>query len=298
MGWERRFREERRTDDGTAQPAPAPARTLSVATLLQLQRTAGNQATGALLSAAPRALIQREQLSDGTDTDTLSASDLETRWQAAQAGGNADDLRILTETLERLSNKHELDDDEEDVLERTIFAKKKMFKGVTYDTVRDTADWLARNPDARPPMPGGLFATVYGAATAHAPGVKRVPCNETAHSPASDVYFEDGGGERETDAAGAVLGAGRRPPVCHIVPYNHLMRAWLDLMTDGKYTGVKPGAAGYDAAHQELAWGDVTNLRPGHNHCNSTTAASAVGGNYPKSVETRVRAWAHGKGWI
>ena len=296
----RRDADVRVRDDRAARAAERMG-TQSTVALLALQRSAGNRAVARALSglgAAPRALIQRDMLSDGTDTDTLRLPELKQRWDAAVANGNVGDLEILRRVLERLSRKRKHSDEDDEIFEETIFAKTKLVKGATYSTARDEADYLARNPELRPPMPGGLFNTVYAAAAQHAIGIKRVPCVETPHAPPDYVYFQSGSGQRETDATGAVLGTGKRPPVCHILPYNHLMRAWLDLMSDKKYSGVRPGAAGYDDAHKELAWGDVTNLRPGHSRCNSSTSRRAVGGNYSQTVETKVRTWLRHKGWL
>jgi len=281
-------RERRREDERGAQVhrPPAPA----AAALLALQRGAGNQAVVRMLA--------REQLSTGADTDTMTLSDLKQAYLDALNSGNQADYDIVFGVLQRLSTKKRLRDDEDELLEETIFSKHKLFRGVTYESVQDAADFLARNPEVRPTMYSTTFDDVYGGAVKHKTGISKIQCDETPHSPPDFVYFQSGGGRKETDATGTVLGSGKRPPVCHKDPYNHMMRAWLDLMTDKKYTGVRPGASGYDDAHRELAWGDPSNLQPGHNRCNSKTAHKAVGGNYPKSIETKVRNWAKSKNWL
>jgi hypothetical protein len=288
--WHERRTREREDDDARRRPDPVLLAPPADA-VLALQRSAGNHAVS-------RLLVARVILGDGTDSDDLTIRDLRTRFEEAEERGDDDELDRLREVLTERNNKRKLTDSEETDLDETIFRKHKIFKGVP-EPIRDQAAYLERNPESRPPAPSGLFARVYGAATPHGNGLLRIRCRETYHSPVSYVYFEAGGSERETDQHGNVLGSpGKRPPICHIDAYNHLMRAWLDLMQTPSYHGVFPDTAGYDDEHKELAWGDVNNLRPGHNHCNSSTSANARNRSYSQTVMAKVRAWARGKGWL
>jgi hypothetical protein len=73
----------------------------------------------------------------------------------------------------------------------------------------------------------------------------------------------------------------KRPPMCHIVAYNHIKWAveWLYLnksvKVGGTYKG--PNVAGLDDdTWRKLVW-HKSNLQPGHAKCNSKTASQAKG---------------------
>jgi hypothetical protein len=152
-------------------------------------------------------------------------------------------------------------------------------------------DWIPSGIGVRPAKPGALWKTVYGGGTkVAATGLYLVDCQEAKHTLATVAIKMDGKSFKE-------VGVGKRPPVCHKIAYNHLYSAWKGIMSRATYTGPQEGAAGFEAAHQDLAWGDLGNLQPGHTHCNSTTASAAKGAA-PAGAVTYVEAWARGKGWL
>ncbi len=79
-------------------------------------------------------------------------------------------------------------------------------------------------------------------------------------------------------------GTNKRPPLCHVVPFNHIKWAvdWLN-SNDNGYIG--PDWQHLDRGlAAEVVW-DAANLRPGHAQCNSATAAQAVGAPSTQAAE-------------
>jgi ribosomal protein S18 acetylase RimI-like enzyme len=147
--------------------------------------------------------------------------------------------------------------------------------GQSYGT-QESEDYDASYVDIpeghRPAAPKALWKLVYGGLTPKFgdPTREVITCQELC------------GKTLEVDAnTKCEIGTNRRPPMCHIRPYNHIKWAvqWIhDNNTHAsakKYKG--PDVKGMDAdAFKELVW-DLSNLRPGHSTCNSKTASSAVG---------------------
>lgn len=121
-------------------------------------------------------------------------------------------------------------------------------------------------PDAKQ-----LWRQVYAALVPYKNNLERIACRENC----SNYVVIDKKTKREE-------GVGKRPPMCHIIPFNHIRYAaqWLHDNSNspkigGNYKG--PKADGYPVdTWKKLVW-HISNLRPGHQKCNSQTASSAIG---------------------
>jgi hypothetical protein len=89
------------------------------------------------------------------------------------------------------------------------------------------------------------------------------------------------------------VGTGKKPPMCHIVAFNHIRWAanWLYVNKNhawvgGQYQG--PDPKNYPAdTWKKLVW-HKSNLQPGHSKCNSQTATLAKG--VPKNQQAEKAA--------
>lgn len=128
---------------------------------------------------------------------------------------------------------------------------------------------------ARPAAPKALWNAVYAGLVAHPTkgNTLRVRCAEL------------GDGYVEVDATTKCeSGTNKRPPMCHIIAFNHIKWAvhWLFLNKGNKGNPYAQTYKGPDqdqldmTTYGKLVW-DVANLRPGHAACNSHTAAQARG---------------------
>lgn len=125
----------------------------------------------------------------------------------------------------------------------------------------------------RPSAPTALWNTVYAGVTdSHKyPGFQWIDCEENC----TDRVYIDKKTKKED-------GTTKRPPMCHIVSYNHIKWAvsWLysnksHHRVGGTYKG--PDVSGFpDDTWRDLVW-HKSNLRPGHASCNSQTASQAKG---------------------
>jgi N-acetylglutamate synthase-like GNAT family acetyltransferase len=128
-------------------------------------------------------------------------------------------------------------------------------------------------PDqCRPSAPGNLWKLVYQGLvnSTKYPGWLVITCAELSDG---KVYV-DANTKCES-------GTGKKPPMCHKIPFNHIRYAaqWLfDNKLHPTAQGYKgPDAAGYDwDTWKSLVW-HISNLQPGHAKCNSQTASSAKG---------------------
>ena len=121
-------------------------------------------------------------------------------------------------------------------------------------------------------MAAALWSKVYAGLTpkSNDSSTKQIRCEELC-----SAYVE------VAAATNIERGKTKRPPMCHIVAFNHISWA-ADWLAGNKsqpaaqgYKG--PDAKGYDSeTWKKLVW-DETNLRPGHAKCNSMTAAAARG---------------------
>lgn len=150
-------------------------------------------------------------------------------------------------------------------------------------------------PDLRPVKGQRLFTAVYlgGAQKVKLHGVRLYaqPCQEPGCPLGGLVYFSRTKPYKEYDpATGKFLT--KAPPICHKTPYAVLVKALLNVVTSSEWTrAIQPGAAAWDEVHYQLAWGDLSNLGPGHAACNSRTAAT--GKRKPTSTEiAKVKQWA------
>ena len=125
----------------------------------------------------------------------------------------------------------------------------------------------------RPTAPSALWAKVYAGlkdSNKHL-GWQWVYCEELC----TNAVFVEKKTKRED-------GTNKRPPMCHIVAYNHIKWAvdWLfsnktNHLVGGTYKG--PDVSGLDDdTWRKLVW-HKSNLRPGHATCNSKTASQAKG---------------------
>lgn len=125
----------------------------------------------------------------------------------------------------------------------------------------------------RPSAPSALWNTVYGGLRdSHKyAGWQWVDCEENC---TGRVYVDKKTKKED--------GTTKRPPMCHVVAYNHIKWAvsWLynnksHHVVGGTYKG--PDVSGFpDDTWRELVW-HKSNLRPGHSKCNSQTASQAKG---------------------
>jgi hypothetical protein len=112
-----------------------------------------------------------------------------------------------------------------------------------------------------------LWKTVYGAAkpSTRYSGWDRIKCDELC---GNKIYIE-----RKTKKED---GTNKRPPLCHIVSFNHIKWAVDYIKLNVKnYTGPDWNNMDRDLA-SDIVW-HASNLRPGHAKCNSSTAHQAVG---------------------
>jgi ribosomal protein S18 acetylase RimI-like enzyme len=134
------------------------------------------------------------------------------------------------------------------------------------------ASYVDVPPGCRPSAPASLWKQVYaGLAPKHGDASRQViACDEL------------GDGNVEIDAkTKCEIGTNKRPPMCHIIPFNHIK--WgLQWIYDNKTHSLAKGYKGPDVTFidadtfKALVW-DLDNLRPGHATCNSQTASSAKG---------------------
>jgi hypothetical protein len=85
----------------------------------------------------------------------------------------------------------------------------------------------------------------------------------------------------------------KRPPMCHVVAYNHIKWAveWLH-SNKGKYNYSGPDMLGMDNdTWRDLVW-HTSNLRPGHSKCNSKTASQAKG-NPATKEEKKIKTYVY-----
>lgn len=121
----------------------------------------------------------------------------------------------------------------------------------------------------RPSAPAALWNTVYAGLTDSGkyPGFQWIDCQEYC----SDRIYIDKKTKKEDKV-------GKRPPMCHIVAFNHTKWAvsWL-YANRLKYNYSGPDVTGMDNdTWRKLVW-HKSNLRPGHSKCNSKTASQAKG---------------------
>jgi len=150
--------------------------------------------------------------------------------------------------------------------------------GQTFGT-QENEDYDASYVDipnyARPSAPGAkvLWTQVYG-------GLAPVPNNNNLLQVAC---AEKNDGAVQVDAkTKEEVGKGKKPPMCHIIAFNHIKWAaeYLhanpnDPLIGSKYKGPNPTNYPNDT-WKNLVW-HTNNLRPGHSKCNSQTASQAVG---------------------
>jgi hypothetical protein len=125
----------------------------------------------------------------------------------------------------------------------------------------------------RPSAPKALWNTVYSGLvdSKKYKGLQWVDCEEYC----TDRVYVDKKSKKED-------GTNKRPPMCHIIAYNHTKWAveWLynnksHYLVGGTYKG--PDMYGFDDdTWRKLVW-HKSNLRPGHSKCNSKTASQAKG---------------------
>lgn len=125
----------------------------------------------------------------------------------------------------------------------------------------------------RPSAPAALWNTVYAGLTDSQKykGFQWIVCQENC---TNRVYIDKKTKKED--------GTTKRPPMCHIVAFNHIKWAvsWLysnksHYLVGGNYKG--PDVTGFpDDTWRELVW-HKSNLRPGHSKCNSQTASQAKG---------------------
>lgn len=217
---------------------------------------------------------------------------------------------VIQRAAERSSSDDEMDlmDDLADAPDELLIEMGLKPPGQAYGSKEskddDDDDWLPPGIHVRPPKPGALWSAVYSAIAPEL-GVASLYSIACAELKDGKVYML-GKGRKECDDKGKIKGGGKgkKPPVCHVIPYNHLMWAWRTIATRGGYKG--PGFTGSGAptdqtAHAELAWGNLKNLRPGHAVCNLKTAFAAAGeppGPSQAGILKYVEGWCKGKKWI
>ena len=167
----------------------------------------------------------------------------------------------------------------------------------------DDDTWIPAGVDVRPSKAGRLWKQIYTPLQNEIGGLVSIGCQENA---ASGKIYMGGPNHAECDSAGTATAGGKKPPICHIIPYNHLMWAWKTIADKSnvqyKYAGpiFLMGYPTDQDAHVQLAWGDMTNLQTGHTACNLATAHQAKqqpNGNPAKAAITKVYAFCKSKGW-
>ncbi|KTF30704.1 hypothetical protein [Xanthomonas vesicatoria] len=124
------------------------------------------------------------------------------------------------------------------------------------DANDDDFDWVGSVP-GRPGPYSTTWNLVYAARKPDGKGGFEVPCGESG-----DGAIKLNGQFQEVGAASTPHGKLRKPPVCHVIPWvllsialdEHAQLAKKTLKSDFK---------------RFLCWGDVSNLRTGHNGCNA-----------------------------
>lgn len=245
----------------SAPPGGARARVAPVQELAAvLQRTAGNAATGRVL--------QRVQLSDGTDTDFLTDEQLVNRF--LETNEDEDDWVPMRDELLARQKMRAPQDPAAELIGKAL--RTWFFKGSSSGPATD--DLPYEEVTRRFPPPANLFAAVYAGAKAAGPGLVSVPCAEVGDG---DVYFQANPPHIETDPAGQPLKdrKPRKPPMCHIIPYQHLLLAY-DTIKGMPEAWRLPANAG-DV--KRVVW-QPANLRPGHSVCNAKTASQGRSGAF------------------
>lgn len=214
--------------------------------------------------------------------------------RAAESVSSDDDMDLMDDLA---------DASDEQLIEMGLKPPGQFF-GSKESKDEDDDDWLPPGIHVRPPKPGALWKAVYSGMVCVSKklDVWAIDCAERKDS---KVYMI-GAAKKECNAKGKLLGGGKgkKPPVCHVIPYNHLMWAWRTIASRHNYGGppfTPSGAPTDQTAHAELAWGNMKNLQPGHAKCNSTTASAATGvpsDPGASAIVKYVEGWCKGKGWI
>ncbi|MDP9123557.1 MAG: hypothetical protein M3N82_02990 [Pseudomonadota bacterium] len=159
----------------------------------------------------------------------------------------------------------------------------------------DDFDWLPADP-TRPPPYSYTWSQVYQPtkAAANTQGIAfTIGCAEGCGKP---ILLN--GKYQEIDGTSTPHGKLRRPPVCHDIPWAHLRDALIEFENGSK------GKKLQDDFKRYVCWGDVNNLRAGHNGCNSAgskhTSATFTGGaatNARSFVARCVTNYPYGTVW-
>ena len=119
----------------------------------------------------------------------------------------------------------------------------------------DDFDWLAKVP-GRPSPYSTTWNLVYGRRKVVTGGFE-VACAE-----GNDGVIKLNSLLQEIDASSTPHGELRKPPVCHIIP-------WVLLSVALDEQQHIAGKVFKDDFRKYVCWGDITNLRTGHNGCNA-----------------------------
>lgn len=121
----------------------------------------------------------------------------------------------------------------------------------------DDGEWASSVP-GRPPPYTTTWSLVYVNRKVVASGGFEVACAEGCNG-----TIRLNSQLQEIDGASTPHGKLRRPPVCHVIPWVLLSLAMDDLARS-------VGKTLTDAFKRYVCWGNVTNLRTGHNGCNAS----------------------------
>lgn len=124
-------------------------------------------------------------------------------------------------------------------------------------------DWVANVPGRPSPYPV-TWNLVYVSRKPDGMGGFDVPCQE-----AGDGTIKLNGQFQELGASSTPHGQLRKPPVCHVIP-------WVLLSVALDEYAHTAGKTLTDEFRRYVCWGDVSNLRTGHNGCNAGGAKTTV----------------------
>lgn len=134
----------------------------------------------------------------------------------------------------------------------------------TVDTAdQDDFDWVG-SVVGRPAPYSTTWNLVYSSRKPNASGGFDVPCQEKG-----DGIIKLNGKFQEINASSTPNGAPRKPPVCHVIP-------WVLLSVALDEYGQKANKTLKADFRRFVCWGDVSNLRTGHNGCNAGGAKVTV----------------------